>query len=153
MSRVIAQAARELAAQLARRFGRDGELAKRLADAQRRLERADDRPWWGLHPDGLAAVYGEHAGVVDMTLAEHRSGVLGAPDPLAAAQQVQWRIGRAFRDYQTAAEERRQLASDTGETIRQFVDALAATGWSEQQARNANVHQLAMNKPATQRSN
>ena len=77
--------------------------------------------------------------------------MLGARDPLAAIQQVHWRIHRAFIDYQTAAEERRQLAADTGELVRQFVDSLIAAGWSEEQARNANVHELAMNKPAIPR--
>jgi len=153
MSSVISETARELAAQLARQFCRDTELAKRLADAQHRLERANHRLWRGVHADGLAAVYGEQADVINMTLAENRSEVLGAPDPLTALQQVQRSIRSAFTDCQTTAEERRQLAADTGETIRQLVDALVAAGWSEQQARSANVHQLALIKPATRRSN
>lgn len=78
--------------------------------------------------------------------------MLGAPDPLAAVQQVHWTVHVAFLSYQAAAEERRQLAADIGEVIRQFVDALVAAGWSEQQARNANVHELATSKPANQRS-
>ena len=96
----------------------------------------------GYPPDGLAAVYEEHPVAVDVAFAENRSEVLGAPDPLTAAQQVHWSIDSAFIDYQTAAEERRQLAADIGETIRQFLDALVAAGWTEEQARNANVHQL-----------
>ena len=143
MSGAISQSARELAAQLARRLAQDAELAQRLCDAQQRLAQANDRLWWGLHPDSLAAVYGEHTAAIDVAFAENRSEVLGAPDPLAAAQQVHWSIHRAFIDYQTAAEERRSLAADTGETIREFVDALVAAGWTEQQARNADVHQLA----------
>lgn len=135
--------ARELAVQLARRLAQDAELAQRLCDAQQRLAQANDRLWWGLHPDGLAAVYGEHPAAIDVAFAENRSEVLRAPDPLAAAQQVHWSIHRAFIDYQTAAEERRQLAADTGESIREFVDALVAAEWTEQQARNADVHQLA----------
>jgi hypothetical protein len=54
------ESARELAVQLARRLAQDAELAQRLCDAQPRLAHANDRLWWGLHPDGLAAVYGEH---------------------------------------------------------------------------------------------
>ena len=144
MSRVISDLARELAAQLEHRFSEDAELAKRLCDAQQRLERANDQLWSGIHPDGLAVVYGEHPAVVDMAFAEHGSEVLGAPNPLAAVQQAHWRLRRAFSDYQAAAEQRRQQAVDVGETIRQFVDALIADGWSQEEARNANVHQLAV---------
>jgi hypothetical protein len=62
---------------------------------------------------------------------------------LGATGKARWTIDRAFRDYQAAAEERRQLAAGIGEVIRRFVDALVAAGWSEQQARAANVHELA----------
>jgi hypothetical protein len=143
MTGEVSDAARTLAAQLERQFGRDAELAKRLACAQERLMRANDRLWWGLHPDGLATVYGEDHGAVDVAFAENRSEVLGARDPLRAAQQLHWSIRKAFIAYQAAAEERRQLAAEVGETIRQFVDQLLAAGWSEQQARDANVHELA----------
>jgi hypothetical protein len=147
MSGAISESARELAAQLEHRFAQDVELAKRLVDAQERLAQANDRLWWGLHPDGLAAVYAEHPAAVEVAFAENRSEVLGTPDPLAAVQQVHWQIRKAFVEYQTAAEERRQLAAYTGETIREFVDALVAAGWTEQQARNADVHQLAHASP------
>jgi hypothetical protein len=143
MTGTITDAARGLAARLARHFARDAELATRLADAQARLMRANDRLWWGLHPDGLAAVYDEHLTVVDMAFAENRSEVLGALDPLAAIQQVHWTIRKAFVEYQSVTEERRQLAADVGELIREFVEELVAAGWSEEQARDANVHQLA----------
>lgn len=143
MTGTITAAARELAAQLARRFARDAELATRLADAQARLMRANDRLWWGLHPDGLAAVYDEHPAAVDIAFAQNRSEVLGAPDPLAAIQQVHWTVRKAFVEYQSAAEQRRQLAADIGELIREFVEELVAVGWSEEKARNANVHELA----------
>jgi phenylpyruvate tautomerase PptA (4-oxalocrotonate tautomerase family) len=143
MSRPITEAARELAALLVQSFSEDAELAKRLAAAQERLMRANDRLWCGLHPDGLATVYGEDRSAVDVAFAENRSEVLGAGDPLAAVQHVHWNIRRSFIEYQAAAEERRQLAAEVGETIRQFVDELLAAGWSEQQARDANVHELA----------
>jgi hypothetical protein len=97
----------------------------------------------GPSPHGLADIYGEDPAAVQVAFAENRSEVLAAPDPLRAAQHVHWNIHRAFIDYQTAAEERRQLAADVGETIRQFVDQLLAAGWSEEQARDANVHELA----------
>jgi hypothetical protein len=143
MNGAITERARGLAVELARQFGRDAELAARLAHAQDRLMRANERLWWGLHPDGLARVYEEHPGAVDMAFAENRSEVLGAPDPLPAVQQVHWTVRSAFVDYQAVAEERRQLAADVGETIRAFIEELVAAGWTEQQARNANVHELA----------
>lgn len=53
------------------------------------------------------------------------------------------RIHRAFCTYQDAAEQRRQLAVDVGETAQQLTDALTAAGWTAHQARRVNVHQLA----------
>jgi hypothetical protein len=135
--------AREAAARLSKAFMADQRLAERLNDAQRRLGRANDELWWGLHPDGLATIYQEDPAVVDQAFATNRSEVLGAPDPLAAIQRVHWQIHRAFEDYQAAAEERRQLAADVGELIRELVDALTAAGWTEEAARDADVHQLA----------
>jgi hypothetical protein len=146
MSGTIPEAARVLAAQLERQFGKDTELARQLAEAQDRLTRANERLWSGLHPDGLAAVYGEHPAAIEAAVARARSEALQAPDPLAAVEHVRWSIHSAFADYQTAAESRRQLAADTGEMICQLVDTLVATGWTEEQARNADVHQLATAK-------
>ena len=155
MSRCVPDPVRKLAAQLAAQFGQDATLARRLNAAQERLQSANDRLWWGLHPDGLAAVYGEDPAAVEVASAEHRSEVLGTPDPLAAVQHVHWQIHSAFRDYQTAAEERRQLAADIGELIHQFIDGLPTftAGWTEEQARNANVNQLATNNPTPPRRN
>jgi hypothetical protein len=56
---------------------------------------------------------------------------------------VHWNIHRAFIEYQTAAEDRRELAADTGELIDRFVDTLVAAGWSQEQTRTANVDELA----------
>ena len=88
---------------------------------------------------------------VDLAFAEHRCEVLGAPDPIAAIQQVHWQIHRAFVAYQAVAEERRQLAADTGELIRQLVHSLLAVGWTEEQARTTNVRELASDNRATHR--
>ena len=91
----------------------------------------------------MAAAYDEHPVAVNGAFAENRSEVLRAPDPVQALQQVHWQIRHAHCDYQHTAEERRHLAAEIGETIRTFVDELVAAGWSEQEARNANVDQLA----------
>jgi hypothetical protein len=134
--------AREIAAEVARAFAQDAELAERLNDAGRRLRDANERLWSGLHPDGLAAVYGEHPAAIQAA-AESQSEVQQADDPLAALQQVHWTIHRAFIDYQAASEDRRHLAADVGELTRELVEVLTAAGFSEHDARNANVHELA----------
>ncbi len=41
------------------------------------------------------------------------------------------------------SEERRHLAAEIGELIAAFVAELVAAGWSEDEARQADVHQLA----------
>ena len=61
---------------------------------------------------------------------------------LALVQEIHWTIHGAFTEYQTVSERRRQLAADTGELIGRFIDALVAAGWSEEEARNANVDEL-----------
>ncbi len=153
MIHAVPDLARNIAVQLDALFRQDALLARRLNEAHQRLQAANDRLWWGLHPDGLAALYGEDPGAVDIAFAEHRSEVLGAPDPLAAVQQVHWQIHSALNAYQSAAEERRQLAANIGELIQQLVDALALAGWSEQEARDANIQQLAGNQPGIPRRN
>ncbi len=100
-TRLVSEVVRGLAAQLELRFHEDAELARRLRDAQERPQSANDR-WRGLHPDGLAAIYGEHPAAVEAARAENRSEVLGAPDVLAALQEVHWRIHGAFLAYQAA---------------------------------------------------
>jgi hypothetical protein len=57
--------------------------------------------------------------------------------------EAHWQIHGAFCDYQHAAEQRRQLAVDVGERSHQLTDLLQVAGWSIEQARSANVHQLA----------
>jgi hypothetical protein len=64
-------------------------------------------------------------------------------DPAADPLRVHEQIHLAFCAYQHASEQRRQLAVDVGELAQQLADALTATGHSAQQARSANVHELA----------
>jgi hypothetical protein len=89
---------------------------------------------------------GEHPAAV-----ESRSEALEAEDPLAAVQQVHWQIHRAHLDYQDAAEQRRQLAVDVGELTRELVEVLTAAGWTEEQARNANILKLAKRRTSGER--
>jgi len=100
----------------------------------------------GLHPDGLQALYGDHPGFEAVQLeaaVDSRSEVLESPDPLGQLQEVHWAVHRAHHTYQEAAEDRRHLAADIGEAIGRFVDALVVAGWSEEEARNADVRAIA----------
>jgi hypothetical protein len=64
-------------------------------------------------------------------------------DPAADPLSVHHQIHRAFCAYRQASEQRRQLAVDVGELSQQLTDALTAAGYHPQQARKANVHELA----------
>jgi hypothetical protein len=143
MSRAIPERTRQLAAELHRRFERDAELATQLNDAQWRLRDANDRLWSGLHPDGVAATYGEHPAAVEAATAHNASQALGAPDPVRAVQHVHWTIHQAVISYQDAAERRRNLAAEIGELAGELIARLVGAGWSERDAREANVSEVA----------
>lgn len=64
-------------------------------------------------------------------------------DPVLDPIGVHHDVHSAFCAYQQTAEQRRQLAVDVGELSQQLTDALTAAGHSAEQARSANVHQLA----------
>jgi hypothetical protein len=143
VSRPVPDRAQQLAVKLDVRFADDARLAAQLNGAQLRLWRANDRLWSGLHPDGMAAIYAEHPAAVEVIFANNRSEILGAPDPTREAQHAHWTIHHAFLDYQTAAERRRQLAAEIGELAGELIATLVAAGWSEHDAREANVQKLA----------
>jgi hypothetical protein len=146
MKRSVSDRARTLATELERLFDQDTELAHKLNDAHSRLRDENDRLWSGLHPGGLRAVSGDHpaseAAQLEATV-HGRSEVLDTPDGLDAVQAVHWQIHQAHCDYQPIAAERRRLAAVAGEVIRAFLDEPMAAGWSEEEARTANVHELA----------
>ena len=62
---------------------------------------------------------------------------------LAALGEIHCQVHRAFCEYQSACEERRRLAVEVGELAAGLTDALCAAGFSRQDARRADVHQLA----------
>lgn len=82
-------------------------------------------------------------------------GMNDAHDLLAAANDRLWtdravdpiwvheQIHRAFCAYQQASEQRRQLGFDVGELAQQLTDTLTNAGHTPEQARAANVHELA----------
>ena len=141
--------ARELAARLSALFERDVEIVRRLNDAQSRLGDANERLWSGLAPDAFGLVYDGSAPAGQSQIArlmgEARSA--GGPDTdtavLGALQQVHSVIHRSFCAYQSACEERRQLAVDVGELSQQLTEVLCAAGFSAEDARSADVHKLA----------
>ena len=140
--------ARELAARLSALFDRDVEIVERLNDAQRRLREANERLWSGLAPEAFGLIYNGqvpagHSQIAKLAEGAPSGGPAGQTAVLCALQDAHWAITRAFIDYQSASEERRQLAVDVGELSQQLTDVLCASGWSAQQARSANVHELA----------
>lgn len=158
MRRPVPARGRALASRLGTLFALDREIAKRLNDTQSRLQDANRQLWSGLHPDALALLYDDTHAVgiaadgrirsqVNAVMIDQLQG--GADEQqletavLAIVQQIHWTIHRAFVDYQSAAEERRQLAVDVGELAQQLTDTLTTAGWTEHEARNANVNDLA----------
>jgi hypothetical protein len=141
--------ARELAARLSALFERDVEIVGRLNDAQSRLRDANEWLWSGLAPDAFGLVYGGAAPAGESQIAKLMSDArsAGGPDTdtavLGALQQIHWAIHRSFCAYQSACEERRQLAVDVGELSQLMIEVLCAAGWSEVDARRADVHELA----------
>jgi hypothetical protein len=141
--------ARELAGRLSVLFGRDVEIARRLNDAGRRLRDANERLWSGLSPDAFGLIYDGVAPAGQSQVAALMSDAVRRDRPeseaavLGALQQIHWTIHRGFHDYQFACEERRQLAVEVGELAQQLTEVLCAAGWSEEDARAADVHELA----------
>ena len=144
--------ARELAARLAALFVAASQLAVALNDAQHRLLGANDRLWSGLHRDVLGLACGDvrrlaaGKGAIAERMVDAPGGGDGPDEAamLGALERVHWTIGRAFIDYQRAYEERRRLAVDVGELSQQLIEVLCAAGWSEDAARAADLHALAM---------
>jgi hypothetical protein len=138
--------ARELAAQLSALFQRDVEI-KQLNEAHHRLEQANEQLYSGLAPDAFGLINDSAAptAIAASPIAAliRDNGPAANHRILDALQHVHWQIHRAFCAYQHASEQRRQLAVEVGEHSQQLVQALGAAGWSAQQARRANVHQLA----------
>ncbi len=141
--------ARVLAARLAALFRADMEIVVRLDDAQRRLRDANERLWSGLAPEALGRVDGAVAAAGGSEMASLMGdGLSGGGRGSGAAvlgglEEIHWQVHHAFCHYQFACEERRRLAVDVGELSWQLMEVLCAAGWSEDAARDADVHELA----------
>ncbi|MGH2913645.1 MAG: hypothetical protein ACRDMX_01530 [Solirubrobacteraceae bacterium] len=136
---------RELAARLSALFERDVEIVKRLNDAHHRLDNANERLDSGRAPDASGLIYDRPAAATATSpiAALIPGGEPAASHMLDALKHARCQIHRGFCQYQSASEERRQLAFEVGELSQQLTDALAAAGWSAQEARQVNVHELA----------
>ncbi len=152
----VPEAAGQLAAELADAFEQDRALAEQLTARQHRLQAANSELWSGPHPDALGLLYddthqpaiGEGSSVIagvagDAIRFEHSVAEAEAA-LLPRLQEVHWTIHRAFSEHQRISEDRRQLAAEIGELVASFVAELIAAGWSEDEARDADVHQLAV---------
>jgi hypothetical protein len=146
MTGTVTDRARRLAVELERLCAGDAESARRLNDAHQRLLAANEQLWTGLHPKGLTAGYRDHPEFETIQLEaplNSRSEILESAFPLGQHQEAHRQIHTAHLNYHAAAEDRRQVAADSGEAIARFVDELVSAGWSEEDARNADVHALA----------
>jgi hypothetical protein len=76
-----------------------------------------------MHPNGIAAVYGERPTAGSAAFAKNRSEALGAPDPLQTVQQIHWQIHKAHCDYQRVAEDRRRLGPKSAKSSAPFSTA------------------------------
>lgn len=126
---------RAVADVLAALFEHDQRLAVQLNAAQARLLGAADVLRVGVSRDA-AALLGL-AGLDEGLAAAFEGGTT-----VGAVEAVGDSIRRAFGEYRHAAEERRQVAADVGEATVRLVDALIAAGFSEAQARTADVRAL-----------
>lgn len=147
--RAVPAPAHGLASRVSALFERDVEIVKRLNDAQHRLYDANERLWSGLSPDAFGLIYdgSAPAGASPISALMADACRAAGSDTHAAAlsvlQETHWAIRSGFHAYQAACEERRQLAFEVGELSRQLTDVLCAAGWSADEARNADVHELA----------
>ena len=109
----LSERGRFMADLLAGLFEHDRDLAGQLDAARRRLQDANDR------------VCGEIAETIHRALAENADA-----------------IHRALVDYQSLAEQRRRLGADVGEAAVGLIDAMREAGFSDDQARRADVRAL-----------
>jgi len=134
--RVVGVEVRGLAEALAALFAADQRLAMELRAARWRLLDATDVLRVGVSAGALRALLGV-AGDAD----------LGSPVAVQAAsltglETVADGIRGALGEYQSAAEQRRLVAGDIGEATVRLVGAMAVDGFTEVQARGADVWAL-----------
>ena len=141
MTTEVSPAARVVAQRLAGLFTRDQQLAVALNEAHDRLLEANGRLVSGLSAEALQGAYGPEG--PDLALSAQRPPVLREESPVEALEQVAAAIRVAHHDYQTVAEERRLLAFEVGDAAAELRVVLVGEGFSELEARRADVDALA----------
>ena len=137
----VPAAVRATAQRLTGLFLRDQELTRALNDAHQQLLDANDRLTAGLSAEALRGIYGP-AGP-DLALSGDPPPVLREEFPVAALERVAGAIRVAHDEYQRVADDRCVLAFEIGEAAAELTAALTAAGFSEEEARAADVHALA----------
>jgi hypothetical protein len=132
---------RVLADVLCALFERDRQFAVALNAAQRRLLAANERLTVAM-PVGAVLCAMLDPSDVNLGVVRRRPPVLEAESPVAALGEVADVIRSAMGAYQDADEQRRQVAADIGEATVRLVDGLIASGFSDAQARRADVWAL-----------
>lgn len=117
-----------------------------LNTAQRRLLEANDGLTVGLSARALRNVYGPDG--PDLGLSGRRPPVLEDELPVGALEDVADTIRHAFTEYQGVAEQRRELGFDVGEANAGLIAALTAAGFTEAEARRADVDALTVGRLA-----
>jgi len=123
---------------LAALFEHDRQLAVQLNAAQAGLLGAADLVRGGVSGDAGVRALLDAAGPDHGFVAAPETGLPAA----GAGEAVGETVRRAFLEYQRAAEQRRQVAADVGEATVRIVDVLIAAGYSEAEARTADVRGL-----------
>ncbi len=79
----------------------------------------------------------------DLGLRGRKPPVLADEHPIAALEHVAHEIRSAFNDYQKTADHRRFLAADIGRATADLSTAMVAAGFTQADARNADLQALA----------
>lgn len=140
---IVPAHSRQIAGQLSTLLQRDVEIVEQLNDAHHRLHDTNEQLYSALAPGARGITHDGAAAAISTSPTAPLPSDSRPSTTLNALQQIHRQIHRAFCAYQHAAEQRRQLAIDVGELSQQLTQALCAAGWSAEQARRANVHQLA----------
>jgi hypothetical protein len=138
---LVPAAARDAARVLVELFARDQQLAIALNAAGDRLHTANERLTAGLSAEALLAVYGPIG--PDLGLHGRKPPVLADEHPIAGLERVAHEIRSAFGDHQKAADDRRFLAADIGRVTADLTAAMLAAGFTQADARNADLQALA----------
>jgi hypothetical protein len=137
----ITVAARDAARTLVELLARDQQLAIALNAAGARLHAANDRLTAGLSAEALRAIYGPIG--PDLGLSGHKPPVLADEHPAAALERIADTIRSAHNDFQRSAEDRRVLAAEIGHAAAALTGAMVVAGFTQADARNADLRALA----------